>query len=437
VVGSREFASHKRRMRFLKLLATSLTAIILITALCRITFAYIETKRIPTDQIARAVFQTEAGSIARSIAQGRGFSSPYERESGPTAILPPVYPLIVAAVFRIFGVQSAASFHVLVFLNIVFAALTCVPIYKIGQRLGGVRVAAIATWLWALFPNSILIPFEWIWETSLSALLAATILWATLELAEGKPLRKRLAYCLLWGLTLMTNPALGAAFPILFFWAAWPRKVSSAVTQEHTGKLPLTKNLIRPTLALFIALLCCAPWTIRNFATFHRFIPFRSGFAFELYIGNNENYSLPYVWPPRISYERELLRYLRMGEIPFMDEEKQKALSFIHAHPNLFLQLSAHRFVEFWTGTSEPINAWRTYPSFLDRLFLLLNLLLPLAALAGAIRLLISRSSYALPLLALPVFFPIVYYITHSSLRYRHPIDPILFLLSAAICIRM
>src|SRR5277367_2286332 len=105
-------------MHFLKTLASSLLFIILIASVSRFTFAYLEARKISPEQLSRAVFQTEAGSIARSIAEGKGFSSPYQRESGPTAILPPVYPLIVAGVFRLFGIQSAASFHVLVLLNI-------------------------------------------------------------------------------------------------------------------------------------------------------------------------------------------------------------------------------------------------------------------------------------------------------------------------------
>ena len=35
-----------------------------------------------------------------------------------------------------------------------------------------------------------------------------------------------------------------------------------------------------------------------------------------------------------------------------------------------------------------------------------------------------------LPLLAFPVLYPLIYYVTHSSLRYRHPIDPFLLLLT-------
>ncbi len=67
-------------------------------------------------------------------------------------------------------------------------------------------------WLWALFTNAIMMPFEWIWDTSLSALLAATILWATLELAESRRWRDWCGYGLLWGAALMTNPALASLF---------------------------------------------------------------------------------------------------------------------------------------------------------------------------------------------------------------------------------
>ena len=35
------------------------------------------------------------------------------------------------------------------------------------------------------------------------------------------------------------------------------------------------------------------------------------------------------------------------------------------------------------------------------------------------------------PLAVFPVIFPCLYYITHADLRYRHPIDPVLCLLTA------
>src|SRR5258707_10207656 len=58
------------------------------------------------------------------------------------------------------------------------------------------------------FPSAIMIPFEWIWDTSLSALLAARMLWATLELADSDRVRDWCGYGLLCGFSLMTNPSL-------------------------------------------------------------------------------------------------------------------------------------------------------------------------------------------------------------------------------------
>ena len=49
----------------------------------------------------------------------------------------------------------------------------------------------------------------------------ATLLWATLELAESHRLRDWCAYGLLWGFTLMTNPSLGSLLPFLLGWAAY------------------------------------------------------------------------------------------------------------------------------------------------------------------------------------------------------------------------
>ena len=35
-----------------------------------------------------------------------------------------------------------------------------------------------------------------------------------------------------------------------------------------------------------------------------------------------------------------------------------------------------------------------------------------------------------LPLAVFPMVFPCLYYVTHADLRYRHPIDPIVLLLT-------
>ena len=44
------------------------------------------------------------------FAQGKGFSNVFRTETGPTAWLAPVYPLIVAATFKLFGTFTARAF---------------------------------------------------------------------------------------------------------------------------------------------------------------------------------------------------------------------------------------------------------------------------------------------------------------------------------------
>jgi len=409
--------------RFLKA-TTSLVLILLVALGARLAFAWNQERKIPDAALATVPFEQETGSIAHALATGKGFSNPFNKETGPTAWLTPVYPLLVAGTFKLFGIYTIPSFFFLVFLNSLFSTAVCVPIFYAGKRVAGIGVASAAAWLWALFPNAIMIPFEWIWDTSLAALLGATLLWATLELAESERLRDWCGYGLLWGFTLMTNPSLGSLLPPLLAWAAYRARQRRA--------LSITRSLAKPALAFALALLCCVPWTIRNYSVFHRFVPLRSNFPLELYIGNNENYDSDRPrWPAPITKERETVRYFRMGETPFMDEEMRKAMKFILSHPRKEVILFGDRFIAFWAGVPNPVDAFLSADSLLLRSLILCAVLSGVGALFGIATLLLRRSPYALPLAVFPVIFPFLYYVTHTSLRYRHPIDPVVLLLAA------
>lgn len=402
--------------------ATSLLLILVVAVMVRVAFAWYEERQISGRVLSVVPFQTETGHIAYAIASGKGFSSPFQRDSGPTAWLAPVYPYLLAGIFKLFGIYTLPSFFAALSLNILFSVGACVPIFYTGKRIAGIGVGSAAAWLWAIFPNAVIIPFEWIWDTCLSALLVATLLWATLELAESRRVRDWCFYGLLWGFALLTNPAIALLFPELLVWAAYRSR-----DRVHSASW-----LMRPVLAAALALLCCLPWTIRNYVQFHKLIPLRSNFAFELYIGNNENYDDQHrSRPGAITQDREILRYLHMGETAFMEEEKRKAVAFIVEHPRIELWLIARRFVDFWTGTSTPLAAFRQADSLWLRIILLCNDLAPVCAFLGVIVLLATKNSYALPVVAIPILFPLLYYVTHTSLRYRHPIDPVVLLLAA------
>jgi hypothetical protein len=398
-------------------LATSATFIFLVALGLRIAFFIHEVRVIPASVLASVPFENEVGSVAQALAQGQGFCCLFRQPTGPTAWLVPVYPLLLAGIFKALGVFTFSSFCAAALLNCLFSALATFPVFLAGKRLSGVPAAAGAAWLWAIFPSGILMPTEWIWDTSLSAFLAATLLWATLRLAESSRLRDCVVYAILWGFSLLTNPALGALFPFLFAWIAY---------RQFRG------GILRPArLALTFVLLVaiCLPWTVRNAVQFHRLIPLRSNFPFELWIGNNEIYDEHSRAINRITRFEQVRRYAQLGESAFLDEKWQKAQGFIRSHPGLTLRLFGRRVLATWLGTASPRRDFPHPESFLVAFLFAWNVLVLLGALIGIARLLIARSPYFFPVATFPIVFPLVYYLTQTSLRLRHPCDPALALL--------
>jgi hypothetical protein len=97
--------------RILRTLATSLWLILAVAALARVWFAVDQARRISPEALSVVPFSNEAGSIAFSLSSGHGFSSPFRKDTGPTAWLAPVYPALLALVFRIFGPFTLRSFY--------------------------------------------------------------------------------------------------------------------------------------------------------------------------------------------------------------------------------------------------------------------------------------------------------------------------------------
>jgi 4-amino-4-deoxy-L-arabinose transferase-like glycosyltransferase len=409
----------------LKKLLTSLPLILFVALAIRVAFV-IDYKSHNSDRAVSVIpFLFESGNIAHSIATGHGFASPFRVDTGPTAWMTPIYPLLLAAVMKIFGAYTVHAWLAAVSLNILFVVVACIPIYYAGKRIGGethgLALGALAAWLWALFPNAILIPVESMWEASLAALLAATILWATLALDENRSYTAWSAYGLLWGFTLMTNATLGALLPFLLGWLFY----GAAKQKRHIAQ--------RLALSVAIAALCCVPWTIRNYRTFHAFVPLRSILGLQLWIGNNdltEDIFRGNLHP--IYNEQERAHYIAVGEIAYMHEKQQLAIPYMLTHPARELHLSYLRFVSLWAGGAiHPIDDFFGTPDAWFRFILTVNVFVALATLAAIVVLFATKNSAAFPVAAFPLIFPWAYYLTLSLPRYRLPIDPILMLLTA------
>ena len=410
----------KTIMNPLKRAVKSVSVIVIIAFAIRIiVFAAVEHQRtVPTAE--NVPFGYETGNIARSIAEGKGFSSPLSIETGPTIWLTPIYPYLLAGVFKIFGVYSYKSMLMIVTLNEVFSALTCIPIFFIAKRVGGPALGASAAWLWAIFPHAIMLPIEWVWDTSLAALMAALILWATLAIRDSNRVKDWIGYGLLWGVGLMVNASILAVAPFLLLWLALDLRKKS----RRWIQLPAT--------ALILMGVVCVPWTVRNYVVFHRVIVFRSNFGLELWLGNNDQ--VPDTWAGYLhpsDYPPEREKYVRMGEIKYMQLKQSEAISFMESHPRDTLRFFWRRFVDNWMGTWDPIqDVWNSL-STLGRIKLASNIFLSLFGLLGLLFMFREKSAYAFPIAMFPLVYPIVYYITHTSVRYRHPSDPAMMVAAA------
>jgi 4-amino-4-deoxy-L-arabinose transferase-like glycosyltransferase len=353
-------------------------------------------------------FGWEMGRIGASLASGHGFSSPFGPATGPTAWEPPVYPYLIAGIFQIFGIYSKMSAFVLLTLNSVFSALTCVPIFLIARRIFSERVAVGSAWAWALLPNVMYWCTKWVWETSLSALLLAMIVWLTLILEDRDGWLPWFQFGLLWGIAALNSTVLLSFLPAAGLWA-WYRRAKRG-----------RRSLARVVLASAVFLACIAPWLVRNYQTFGKFIFVRDNFGAELRMGNGNGADgtwMEYLHPTQDVYARS--QYQAMGELAYIAMRKRQALDYIEANYARFAGLCVKRFLYYWDGPPKATQPW--WMNDAKNSLFLASSVLTFWGLGRALRL---RKSGVGLLLWLILLYPAVYYVVFPSPRYRVPIEP-------------
>ena len=361
----------------------------------------------------------EAWEVAWAMVRGKGFSAPLSGMHGPTAWVAPAYPWLIALALKVSGQDSYAATILCLFLNCLVSSLTCCPLYGIGKKIGGREVGLASSWVWVFLPTALLFPLEWLWDPGFSAFSVALLIYWTLDFHEDAHLAAWAGYGALWAIAILMNPAIGILFPLLLLWL---------VQQRRRSMLPWRSQAAVSVLLLIV---CLAPWTARNYAALGTWVPVKDNFGLELWLGNNpgvkRNLS-PDHHPVADPHEMQLL--LSLGETRYMQAKQREAVEFIKAHPGIFLKLVMGRFLDTWTGLGDiPSDRWVSalraggaYIRFTSALSLL--------AFAGLYLAWRSLGWEAAPVCIAPIVFPIAYYLTHSTLRYRHPIDPVLTVLA-------
>jgi 4-amino-4-deoxy-L-arabinose transferase-like glycosyltransferase len=361
------------------------------------------------------------GLIARSIVSGHGFGNVFA-ETGSTAVLPPVYSYLLAGIFKVFGIETKASVLTALSLNSVFSALTCIPVYLMARQAFGERVAKWAGWGWAFSPYGVYYGADWAWSTPLVTLeLACLFFWAW-RLENSSRTRDWILFGLFGGFSALTEPVILSVVPLVALWSVYRRYRS-----RQSWKVPMVA-------AALSALAVMSPWLVRNYELFHRFIPVRSGYGLELYIGNN-GYSDRWVnssLHPNHS-DAELGEYERVGEIAYMDHKLEEAKTYIRVHPTWFVWMTFRRVIYMWTGFWSVDRAYlKEEPMDPPNIFL--DTTMTVLGLLGLRRVFKRDSSLAMRFAIVLLVFPLPYYFSHPETYYFRPVDPLIVVLAAVFC---
>jgi len=375
---------------------------------------------VPFDSIenlmdANHIHAWEQGNVARSLVAGHGFGSPFQ-SSQPSAIMPPVYPLIVAGFFLLFGVHTAQSIFAVHAFDCLISALTCIPIFLLARRTFGPCIGKWAVWTWVFFPYGIYFAAAWAWSTHLLLFSLCWLLYLVQDLEQSPRLRLWAGFGLLAGFAALTEPSSLVVSGFLLAFAAY--------NLAHAHKRWLKPFL----LGGFVVAATISPWLIRDYVVFHRFIPMRDSMGLELWMGNN-GYDLRWTSDQLhpLHDAQELAAY-NAGELKYMDQKAAEARAFIQAHPAWYIKMCVRRAIYLWTGY------WSFDKSYLameptDPYNIPFATTITLLAFTGLYFAWRSAPMDAIRFGGVLFLFPIIYYLNHPEPYHMRALGPLLVIL--------
>ena len=358
----------------------------------------------------------EQGNVAEALVAGRGFGSPMMSQQ-TSAIMPPVYPLIVAGCFYLFGIHTAASIFAVHAFDCLINALACIPIFLMARRSFGERAAWWAAWTWAFFPYGIYFSAAWAWSTHLLLLSICWLLVLAQHMEQSPRLGLWAGFGLLAGFAGLTEPSVLAVIPFLLVLACW------RLARDRK------RWFVPGCVAGVVMVAVLSPWMIRNALDFHRFIPMRDSMGLELWMGNN-GYDLRWTSDDLhpLHDPEELADYDRMGELAYMDHKMQQAKAYIQLHPRWYAGMCLRRAVYLWTGF------WSFNPEYLalepmDPPNIPFATCLTLMGLLGIVLAWKNAPSEGLRYAGVLFLFPLIYYFSHPEPYHMRAVDPLLVIL--------
>jgi len=293
-------------------------------------------------------YDNEQLQLARNLAAGHGYVNPWAAPTGPTAMYTPGHPLLMAALFKIFGSGEigSAGYAAFIIQRILLSALTYAMLPLVAERLGWGRRTGFVAGLAGIFvPIHLLVEMRGI-TTGLEAffmMLMAVMMHNAWESADFN-LRHALRFGLCQGTALLFNPfhlanSSGYLAVSLLRFASHRRKV-----------------LLYFGFAFLLSAVILSPWAVFNLQRFGRLIWLRGDFGIQLYISLHPNVTVSfkealrtpgaYVAPNAdVAACKEMAK---VGEPAYSAARLADAVNFARQDPGRIAGLIAKRFLRYW-----------------------------------------------------------------------------------------
>ncbi|HXH09761.1 MAG TPA: hypothetical protein VNP04_08385 [Alphaproteobacteria bacterium] len=360
-------------------------------------------------------FGYEMGRLGATLASGEGFVLTPDRPS-PSALFPPLYPLIVGGFFSLFGVYSKAAAVGLFLFQSACAGVIAVCLVILGAHLFNATAGRVASLLWTVYPTSLFYSVVHIWYCELALMLLLLTITAAVTARSALAFHQVALLGGLSGLTVLTDSTMTLYFPLLLLWMLLTRRGQPA-------KLGVMVAIWGITAATVVS-----PWIVRNWLVLGSPTLLKSNFGKELFTGNspfssgaNDRTEMARTYAALD--QNEFTYYQRQPELVYNRYLRDKALEWIRAHPFAFVSLTARRVSYFWGRI--PTLGQR---SWLHVAYFGPLLILALYGLVHGVR----RRHPLAPIWLFLLVYPLPYYLTHvARARYRYPVEPLVVLLAA------
>jgi Glycosyltransferase family 87 len=273
-------------------------------------------------------------SVAKSLAAGKGFASPFHDETGPTSWVPPLYPLVLAALLWLFDHDLALVSGAVVALQNLTLIFTGWLVLEVARRTGRRSAPGVAL----VFYLVALVGDFWLcfqlthdhWLVLLSTDVLVVVLASAWRSAPSWP---RAAF---WGgvggVAALVSPVLG------FVWCI----TALALARVHRRLLPFA-------LSAGLAAAVVSPWAARNYLVLGRVVPVKSNLFFELHqsqcLEPDGVLSLPVQLRHPFNGGGERDAYQQLGEAEYLDRRKQDFLAEMGRDPCSYLRKVGNRLL--------------------------------------------------------------------------------------------